>query len=1262
MLLLVVIILFGLIMGVLRLSLANIELYKAEVEYLLSELVVPGIVINNVRGDWNRFNPVIRIDNASVNLPDRSQPLFVDNLVVEFDLWASLREQTPVVLEIAGQLEKLELSKDRSGRWWANEFEIGGDLEEAVERSLEQVLVLVPRYLNLQLHRLIINDESSDSVYQLERVSAHLNHRRNQFFVQLSAALPESLGRSVEIKSVITSNRSVVYLNGDNLQWQQASRLFGIQQSELKSASLTGEIWFNLVGYRIISVNGELSLDEGVIDTSKINAPLEFETEARFTLVNGSNRWQVRSEVNNLRLNQQAVPGFRNQLEISHSSDEDKIALWVDRLELNNLPAIAAQIWNEEPDDRLAIIQPTGAIENLYFEIDLDNPADFKASADAVQISSQPYSDIPGVTNLNGRFIVGNNKVSARLAGENMRLDFADNFRKPIDLDRFELSALAASTDTGLLLSVDDILADNEDIHVAARLWLESDQYKQPFFYIRGSFKDGVGRTASNYLPVKIMPAATVKWIDRGIREASIPRGDFLFHGRLLDIKQLNDEAAGELFVEFDLENADVFFAPRWLSAKQGRGKIQFHNMSMNIDLDQVNYDQLQDVRATVAIADYAESELVIDIVSNMSTANAMQTWLDTPVGSNYRTIMSNLDTIDGRVRSNIEIKLALNSDDQNERVKVTLNFEESSARSERWGLDLSRIRGDLQINESGVFSGDLRANFFDAPVNINISSNKDSGDTLVKARGVIATNTLFTRLPDAFGKAFSGKSLWNTGLTFVGGSEKSEPVVRLSLASELENSVINLPAPFTKNAGSTNPVRVSIDFFDDKFTYFAELGSDIKSKGVFSGTDNSGYSVDSIDIAFNEPLNPGNSPGIKLYGNLPYLSADDWISEFSRQQTGDSPGLQSAALNLAQVSAFGHLLEQVKLDIEQVDDGHIALIDSSLAKGSIRLPGRQSANRQVVVDLEYLRLKSSDHSPDVVSITPSDFFDARINSARFSYDEMVFRDLAAEISVVGEVLEVKPISLRNEQVYLNATVQWDYSPETRAHKSAIDMVVQGKRFGQTMSNLGFGDSIADGNIDFNASINWKSALLDFDWESLEGTAKLTIEDGVLNNVEPGSGRLVGLLSLSALPRRLSLDFKDMLVKGMPFDKISGNYKIEGENLKTSNTKLDGTSAKIDISGITGMRRRDYDQTMVVTPKIRQTLPLIGAVSAGSGVGWGLLLLQNLFKKAIDKVVEIKYEVTGSWEEPIVTLIEAVENNDTENFNDKDNDSEATDR
>jgi len=54
---------------------------------------------------------------------------------------------------------------------------------------------------------------------------------------------------------------------------------------------------------------------------------------------------------------------------------------------------------------------------------------------------------------------------------------------------------------------------------------------------------------------------------------------------------------------------------------------------------------------------------------------------------------------------------------------------------------------------------------------------------------------------------------------------------------------------------------------------------------------------------------------------------------------------------------------------------------------------------------------------------------------------------------------------------------------------------------------------------------------------------------------------------------------------------------------------------------------------------------LLGAVALSTTVGWGLLLLQNLFGTVIDDAVEIDYRVSGSWDDPQIELLKAVDGN-----------------
>jgi uncharacterized protein YhdP len=138
-----------------------------------------------------------------------------------------------------------------------------------------------------------------------------------------------------------------------------------------------------------------------------------------------------------------------------------------------------------------------------------------------------------------------------------------------------------------------------------------------------------------------------------------------------------------------------------------------------------------------------------------------------------------------------------------------------------------------------------------------------------------------------------------------------------------------------------------------------------------------------------------------------------------------------------------------------------------------------------------------------------------------------------------------------------------------------------------------------------------------------------------LLDVEPGAGRVLGLMSFAALPRRLALDFRDVFNKGFVFDEITADFLIADGNAYTDNLKLTGPVADIGLVGRTGLRDRDYRQQAVVTTGPGKMLPTVGLLG-GPGVAAALLIFTRIFKKPLEGIGRASYCVTGSWAEPVV--------------------------
>ena len=67
----------------------------------------------------------------------------------------------------------------------------------------------------------------------------------------------------------------------------------------------------------------------------------------------------------------------------------------------------------------------------------------------------------------------------------------------------------------------------------------------------------------------------------------------------------------------------------------------------------------------------------------------------------------------------------------------------------------------------------------------------------------------------------------------------------------------------------------------------------------------------------------------------------------------------------------------------------------------------------------------------------------------------------------------------------------------------------------------------------------------------------IDMRDGQLVKVQPGVGRVLGLLSLAQLPRRLTLDFRDFFEKGFAFDRIHGDVRVAAGSARTANLSIE---------------------------------------------------------------------------------------------------------
>ena len=886
------IILLALIVISLRVGLNNIDLFKSDIESWLARDVATGIKFASIQGGWNQFNPILRLKNASILLPDRKQTTAIDEMSVEFDLWKSLRIKSPVVREISGTISKLSLRKDSTQQWWLNELRLNAANPKKTESDIKQLIAQIPHYLHLELNRLIVFDQTLGEKYEIDNVSIDTQQRNGSYFLKLDAKLPDLLGNTFSLKSVISEENSVAYLESDRLELDRIASLLGINIGGIKQAELSGEIWLDFLNNQSLAVNGDISVSQGLFQNYEGSDLLPFTMDSQVSVYQVGDRWDISNRFKSLSINYLPLKGFGAEIRVTADSGRaTSVEGWVEEFDLSNLRALDKRLIPVRIAEALAQSELRGQLSDIWFSLEPNDISSLQIMAEATNLTSLPANGVPGFNHTNGNLVFGNQNVSLNLGGDQMSVDFAGQFRAPLEIDRFNLRADISLLDDGLLLSVPMFEVVNSDIKAFGRLWLEADKGAKPFLYLRAKFKDGNGSSTPKYLPIRLLPEKVVSWLDRGIKTADVNKGDFLFHGRLEKIHSLEQNKSGEMMVDFEVDNTEILFDPKWAPARNGKGRILFHNSGMNIDLDRVSYASIDDASATVSIANFKSAVVEVDVIASTSTNTALQTWIGTPVGRKYEPVMKKLLNAEGSVSTNLGISLPIGKSSGNRRVDVNLKFDDAAVNAPAWGLEFSKIEGDLQITEKTITGKGIKADFYEDPVLIDVSTDEKNNRTLINAKGLIETQQLMHLLPGFLTQGFAGSSQWEIGVGIANGrSEKITPTVQISAQSKLEDTEVLFPEPFSKPVNLSRQTTADISIFENNFIDFdVNYGPDIKTRGQLKLDAEKSYKLSLLELGFSAPLQSFTTEGIRIYGSLANFPLDQWINYYRNKIASDN-------------------------------------------------------------------------------------------------------------------------------------------------------------------------------------------------------------------------------------------------------------------------------------------------------------------------------------------------------------------------------------
>ena len=1229
--------------GVLRLVVIQLPSYQGEIwEWVQTELGVD-LSFSQMDARWSLLGPEFSFRDATVSrIGSESNPI-VSALEATITLSAAalISERRLEVNRLT--LEGSNLRLERTGGGTLRLANLPEDGSARTEISLADI---PPVTIVVNNGSFTFADDIRQREWTFEDVRLQLVRESDSIVVEARANPPQDLAERIEVSAQLNAEGR---LQDPQSEWRLFGEARGLELAALSDllqealpvpAAGAGDISFwvdfaggeaqqatlalDLAGLRVGGSGGDAGYEQinGTLEGSRLDTGWAF-SASNLELNRGGRAWPSGTEID-LEIHEDAAGLSSLSLRGSFLRLEDLAPL------VATVPSGVAGLWSE--------LQPRGDVRNVEAQVDRGRDSwRYAAVGSFEDLHVASHDDWPGLQGFSGALRMDSRSGRLDLDTRAARVDWPGLFVGPLEVSELSGRLTWRQGASGLQFSSDNLVINTPDGQTRSTLVfsLPEGAGEMPTVALQSEIRnlDAVG--AKRYFPEGVFPQATA-YLRRAILGGRIPRADVTLVGPLASFPFENGE--GSFHAEATIEDGWMAYVENWPAAEDLDATLTFTNAGWEaVGSGRVLGNRGEYVR--VGIENMRSPMLSVAGSTRGPLGEVLRYLKGAPMlarhlGPDLQRLQSGVGTADLAFDLQLPL-LELTA----YVLGATLEIAGGDLSIDGFGPAVTGIHGGLRLVDGEVLSrGSLMAFFLDAPVLISVAGAGEPGYLAdIRFEGAFPAESLQAEFGLPFVEQVLGASEWQGHVLlpenrFV--QARREPL-RIDLATDLAGVDLRLPEPLSKPPEQGVRLEMEVVFAEaDRLNINGNLDEDHRFALSFRNRDGElSFRRGSIRFGGAEPLLPPRD-GLSVSGELASVDFDDWWTLFRRQVPGGSAAgvLLGGDLAIADFSAFGQPLGPTDVSLRQQAARWQLQVDSEPFAGVITWPLDLSDRPQMLAELERLHISTDDMSADS-NPDPRDLPGVLVHAEDFSVGTRRYGMFDADIRADPNGLSIVSLSGRSESFVMEGSGGWYQRPEgqeTRLVLSASSEDVAG-----ALEQLGF-DPITEaesGQLALN--VYWPSGPAP-DWEnSITGGLNLRLERGSVLNLDPGAGRMVGLMSITALPRRLALDFRDVFNRGLVFDEMSGDFVIIDGNAYTDNLRLAGPVVDIGLVGRTGLRDRDYQQHAVVTSEPGRILPAVGFL-AGPQVAAALLLFSEIFKEPLNGATRASYCVTGSWSDPLV--------------------------
>ena len=741
----------------------------------------------------------------------------------------------------------------------------------------------------------------------------------------------------------------------------------------------------------------------------------------------------------------------------------------------------------------------------------------------------------PDLQGIDGEIALQQDSGKISLSGANMRLSWPRMFRDPLFLS-MPSCELDLRWGKQWQLGFSDCSLENEDVAVAGRVVISGNEGK-PAVDVNVSVNRGDISRLGSYWPQSVMKENILRWLRRGLVDGDISRGRFQIYGDMDHWPFRNGQGRFEAVAE--VRNAELDYMPGWPRARKINAVAHFVGASMDITGKIGDITGLPVHTVTASIADLKLPKLKISFEADADLPGLLGFLQQSPLQHQINTDLSRFEFA-GAASTQGDLVLPLGKAEGEMSVDGSVRVEGNRFSDPSTGITLEDINGELQYDHQGFIGIGLSTSYRGHPGLLDVVAGADRPQKFrADLRGDFDVRDV---IPAFLLESYSalaqieGSTEWLVSMIVGSGEIDGMAGPVLNIRSGLEGVELNLPAPLNKPAGDYWPLALHYPL-DGSNPLDLELLERVAMRFDLSGESDSPKSA-VIRVGGGMPVLPSQG-FVRLEGRSAELDLDGWmdviIEDVQKGKGMAGLELENGALSADRLIFLDRYFDDVSMDFQVVESDVKASFLSEDIAGKVSYTQGAGISHSLSAEFERLALADPISAGMDMQTDPAELPALHLYAKSFRYAGVELGETRIEAYPTATGFHFEKVDAASDQLIVQASGDW--SLQEHRQRSDFRIHMSSESLGDFLETMDISSSMQGGQTVVKFDAWWPGSPAVFALSRLNGEVEFSVVQGNITNASAGTGRLLGLLSIQSLPKRLSLDFRDVFDSGFSFDE-----------------------------------------------------------------------------------------------------------------------------